>query len=366
MSYSMQNWGRIHNKTGLSFLSIPLLFASLPYKVAVKLRTLAYYHGILRQKHLPGIVISIGNITTGGTGKTPAVMMMAGWAIRDGYNVAVLSRGYGGNYKQDILEVSDGRQVLAGPEEAGDEPFLLATRLKGVVVIVSKNRYQAGLQAIRKYGSNFFILDDGFQHIQLARDVDIVLVDASNPFGNRHLLPWGPLREPVSHIRRAHICVFTHGPDIPQETMRKIYSYNKNISFFFARHLPEEIVFPNSKRTKQIDFLEKKSVVAFAGIAHPTAFKKTLLDQGANILYFKGFPDHYSFTEADVNFLLEQKKRLGAEYLITTEKDWSRLIPFCRDRSDIAILRIKFAIIPEQRGTFFNRLDEIVKNKTDG
>ncbi len=363
--YPIQDWDRIHNKTRLSVSTLPLLFASLPYRTAVKLRTLAYCRGVIKQQRLPGIVVSIGNITTGGTGKTPAVMMMAEWGRKQGYNVAVLSRGYGGKYRQEILDVSDGKQILAGPEDSGDEPFLLAARLKDVAVIVSRNRYKAGWHAIRRYGSNFFILDDGFQHLQLARDIDIVLVDTSNPFGNGHVLPWGPLREPVSHIRRANICIFTHSADFPTGIIEKISRHNKNLSFFFAEHLPEEIVFPGSNEREQVDFLNKKTVIAFAGIAHPAAFKKTLLDHGADMLYFKRFPDHYSFSGTDVGFLLEQKKRLGARYLITTEKDWSRLIPFCKDRSDIAILRIRFAITPEHKDPFFRKITELIKEHKD-
>jgi len=365
MTFSFKlDWHRIHNKTGVSLGTLPLSLISLPYETGVRLRAWAYKHRLLKGKRLPGMVISIGNLTTGGTGKTPAVMMLAKWAQGIGYKVAVLSRGYKGTYKHDILEVSNGKQILADSKEAGDEPFLLAASLQGIPVIVSKKRYNAGLYANRKFGSDFFILDDGFQHLQLERDLDIVLINTSRPFGNRHLLPWGPLREPLEQLKRADICIFTRLPDVQtgQRVQAEIQRHCPHGLFFFAKHLPDEIVFPAAKKVQPVDFLKGKRVVAFAGIADPATFRQTLVDLGIEPVYFKGFQDHNAFNTSALETIVRMKKKAAAEYIVTTEKDWVKLISSSLNRPDIACLRIKFRIQPDQEEKFFH----LIKTRIQG
>ena len=207
--FSAPDWSRIHNRTKWNSWTLPLSVCSFFYGAGVRVRLRRYYSGALKVRRLPGFVVSVGNLTAGGTGKTPAVVMLAEWAAREGAKVAVLTRGYGGSHGREVLEVSDGKEVRLEPFLSGDEPCLLAKRLDGVPVIVANERYKAGLYAHGKFGSDFFILDDGYQHIRLARDMNIVLLDALNPFGNGHLLPWGPLREPLREIRRADACILT-------------------------------------------------------------------------------------------------------------------------------------------------------------
>ena len=365
MTFSFKlDWNRIHHKKGISLGALPLSLLSLPYGMGLRLWAWAYKHRLLKGKRLPGIVISIGNLTTGGTGKTPAVMMLAKWAQGIGYKVAVLSRGYKGAYKQDILEVSDGKQILADSKEAGEEPFLLAASLKGIPVIVSKKRYNAGLHANRKFGSDFFILDDGFQHLQLERDLDIVLINTSSPFGNRHLLPWGPLREPIEQLERADICVFTRLPDVQtgQRAQAEIQRHCPHGLFFFAKHIPDELVFPAEEKVHPVDFLKEKRVVAFAGIADPETFRQTLVDLGIKPVYFKSFQDHHTFNTNDLETLVRMKKKVTAEYIVTTEKDWVKLIASSLNRPDIACLRIQFRIQPDQEETFFRALETITNS----
>jgi tetraacyldisaccharide 4'-kinase len=203
------DWGRIHHGESPGFWSPLLTVFSILYGAAVRFRVTIYKRRGFKKKILPGFVVSIGNLTAGGTGKTPAVVMLARWALNQGYRVAVLTRGYGRLSKAKVLEVSDGEVIKADCRESGDEPYLLAKKLTGVPVIISSKRFTAGTFAHRKFGANFFILDDGFQHLGLKRDLDLVLIDAIRPFGNGHLLPWGPLREPIDQLARAGALILT-------------------------------------------------------------------------------------------------------------------------------------------------------------
>jgi tetraacyldisaccharide 4'-kinase len=317
-----------------------------------------------KRKELPGFTVSIGNLTTGGTGKTPAAIMIAGWARAEGYNVAVLSRGYRGSYDKRVFVVSDGHDIKAGPDQAGDEPFLMARRLDGVPVLVSKDRYLAGLAARDRFGTDFFILDDGFQHLILKRDLDIVLIDASSPFGNGHLLPWGPLREPVKQLQRADAVIFSkYGPG------RNGYDAEKNFKerlegkvLFRADHRPEKVVFPLKGSAYGPEFLKGKRIAAFAGIARPEAFRETLISLGADLVSFTVFKDHHVFMADDFSRLTAEKEKAGAEYLITTEKDWVRLEGLRPEYPDMAFLEIEFAFV-SGREEFFNMVRERLKNR---
>ncbi len=340
------DWARIHG--GESFTPwVPLLAPlSLLYGAAVRLHVATALRG--KRKSLPGFVVSIGNLTTGGTGKTPAVHMLAEWACAQGFRVAVLSRGYGGRHRKGVLEVSDGETVFAGPEDAGDEPFLLAKKLRGIPVLTAKDRYSAGLLARRKHDSNFFILDDGFQHLTLKRDLDMVLLDAATPFGNGHLLPRGPLREPKSHLKRADAFIITrsHGPTGDGEIMAFCRKKFPHKPLFRSAHQPKTVVFPHSGKIFSSEHLKGMGVVAFAGIARPDVFKRTLTELGAEIRLFRRFRDHHTFTNQDILDLVRQKEALGADCLITTEKDWVRVERFVPHVSDMAYLTITFTLSP--------------------
>lgn len=358
----MPDWQEIHSRNGFSIITLVLAPLSLVYGFAVRLRLLLFR--IRRRHSLPGFVISLGNITTGGTGKTPAACMLAEWALNEGYKVAILSRGYGGRHKKGILEVSDGIDIMARPEESGDEPFLMAKRLKGVPILVAKNRYYAGIFAHKKLGSDFFILDDGFQHLTLNRDLDLLLLDYSNPFGNKHMLPWGPLREPIKQIRRAGGIIFTRseGKSGESNLENQIISAQKDTPVFHGRHSPVSVVFPGQDSIFETAFLQNKRIVGFAGIARPQALRKTLIRLGADVIFFKEFMDHHVYSPGELKELRDQYVLLNGDFLITTEKDWARMPKEWFKSKEAGFLRIDF-IISKESDLFYNLLKEKIEIK---
>ena len=380
--FAMPDWSIIHQERRFGRWSLPLAFFSLLYGVGVRFRLKAYEKGIFRGKSLPGFVLSVGNITAGGTGKTPAVAMLAQWAVGEGHRVAILSKGYGGRYKQKVLEVSDGKHIYADSQVAGDEPFLLARGVSGSPVVISKNRYLAGMYAYKKFGSDFFILDDGFQHLGLKRNLNLVLIDASEPFGNARLLPWGPLREPLSQLGRADAFILTRfsrsqsaertpvehpkwdpsstgqggqsaesgrqeagsGEQGGQRTLAFLKERFPLTPVFCADHVADKLVFPLSGLVHDAGFLKKKRVVGFAGIAHPEYFEETLNGLGADVVRFRGFRDHYLFNGKDLDELIRVKEKTGAQYIVTTEKDWMRIASVSPVYADLAYLSIRFVL----------------------
>jgi tetraacyldisaccharide 4'-kinase len=305
-------------------------------------------------KELPGFVVSIGNITTGGTGKTPAVVMLSRWAKENGYNVAVLSRGYGGSYNNESEIVTDGKSILVSPDISGDEPWMMANTLKGVPVIVSRKRYMGGIRAHQSFGSNFFILDDGFQHISLKRDMDIVLLDAKNPFGNGHLLPWGPLREPLSGLKRADTFILSRSGDISPADHE---SYFSGKPLYRGDHIPDRIILPNSGKEYDPSFIKGKRVTAFSGIAEPETFKESLLNLGADVVSFSAFGDHYPFSRNDIENVRKKHEALRGEIFITTEKDWARIKDIAADIEYIACLTIDF-VFKSGEEDFFKSIEK--------
>jgi len=312
-------------------ISIFLYPFSLLYEFVVRLRLLLYKRSILKSYHLPGFVLSIGNITVGGTGKTPLVIKIADLLKKRGISAGIISRGYMRKSKE-ILIVSDNTDVF----HSGDEPYLMARKLRDTVICVGRDRRKAGELLSKKYGIDFFILDDAFQNLKIKKDMDIVLIDGNDPFGNKRLLPSGPLREPISQLKRADIFVIMRKKVVPPEL-----SFKKEK--FFGRYIAKRIVFLND--SFPVEFLKDKKIVSFAGIARPKRFLNTLKEIGAKVLYFKDFPDHFWFSKRDIEILLDIKKRLEAEYLITTEKDWVR-IP---KKEDIGYLEIDVDIEGQER-----------------
>lgn len=354
------NWSGIHERRSISPTTLPLAPLSYLYGLGVRLRLTAYQRK--KRRSLPGFVVSIGNLTVGGTGKTPAACMLAQWALDEGYRVAVLSRGYGGWYRGKVLEVSDGNRVNAGPLEAGDEPYLMAKKLQGVPVIVSPKRYLAGQFAHKKFRTNFFILDDGFQHLALKRDLDLVLLDASNPFGNGYLLPRGPLREPVTELKRTDAFIITRsGPDGSiDELIDDLKNRYPSKPIFRSDHLPEKIVIPSRRLVKNVDLINGRDIMGFAGIARPDVFMKTLTELGAELVFFKVFRDHHPYQSREIQELMTEKRRLKADYLLTTEKDWVRMENFVPAYPDLAYLTIKFSLL-DDREKFFRMVNEKAK-----
>ncbi|MDA8432961.1 MAG: tetraacyldisaccharide 4'-kinase [Nitrospiraceae bacterium] len=283
------------------------------------------------RKQLPCRVVSIGNITTGGTGKTPATIAVAEEAIRRGLSPIILTRGYKGTAAGPCF-VTKGEGPLLSPGEAGDEPFLMAERLSGVPVVKCGSRYEGGVFALRELGisereypSRLFILDDGFQHRGLYRDRDIVLIDADLPFDNGRLLPLGRLREPLSGLGRADVVVLTKsGPGGAGDGLaglkQEIRSCNGRCAIYRAEHRPLSCRLSDGSE-KPIDWIAGKKVFGFCAIGSPESFRKTLLSAGAEITGFRPFRDHYSYRNEDISAIRDGAERSGAGWIVTTEKD---------------------------------------------
>jgi tetraacyldisaccharide 4'-kinase len=358
------DWTQVHQKKSSVLLSPFLAVCSILYGTGVKLRLSGYKYRRFKKKSLPGFVVSIGNLTVGGTGKTPSVIMLARWALKEGYRVAVLSRGYRGRYREKVLEVSDGEAIKADPQDSGDEAYLLARKLGGIPIVISRKRYIAGSFAYGKFGTNFFVLDDGFQHLELKRDLDVVLIDAASSFGNGHLLPWGPLREPIDQLARADIAILTRfsHQNSAQRTTDLFNEKFPEIPIFCADHEPEKVVFPQLNESHEPDFLKGKRVLAFAGLARPEVFRETLIRLGADLVYFRGFRDHYRFKPNEIKALIQMGEELGAQYLLTSEKDWVRMAAFAPMCPKMGYLSIAFTMVSDQDG-FFKMIKGAITSK---
>jgi len=297
------------------------------YSLGARTRRALYARGRLPVKRLPAPVVSVGNLTVGGTGKTPMVACLARIFQDRGLRLVILTRGYGGR-RGAVLKVSDGERLYHQPPEVGEEAYWLARSLPGVAVYTGACRYQAGLSAWEELRPRprLFLLDDGFQHFQLHRDLDLVLLDAEAPFGNGYLLPRGPLREPVSALAAAHLLVLTryraaaHEAVLSQlkETFPEKAVLTAAIEPVAARRYPGGAPAP-------LAALRDQPLLAFAGLARPGVFARTLKELGVNLTGFRAFPDHFPFSEADLARLSQEARARGAAALITTAKDWSRL-----------------------------------------
>jgi len=315
-----------------------LFIVSLVYGGLIKIRTEAYKQGIIKSKKLPCKVISIGNITVGGTGKTPMTIYVAELVQRLGYVVAVISRGYKGELEKIGGIVSNGKTVLMGSEKAGDEPFMLAGRLKNIPVIVGKDRFEAGMQAVKKFNPDVIVLDDAFQHLKLKRDINLVLLDAKRPFGNSNLLPRGILREPLSSLSRSNAFILTR-TDIASGSTESFTGINKYISFrpiYRTTHTlyinkvvegykDKTCIDVSKKLSFDLNILKGKSVFAFSGIAKNEDFKRSIEKNSCNIKGFVGYPDHHSYSDTDLSDLLQSAMAKNADFILTTEKDYARI-----------------------------------------
>ena len=340
-------------------LRLILSFLSLFYRAAVFVRNRMYDLGILKETMLPCKVVSIGNITVGGTGKTPAVIMLAKMLLAKGYRPAVLSRGYGGKAKSAVNVVSDGTIILMSQAEAGDEPIMIAKSAAGVPVITGPKRAETGRYAIENLKADVLILDDGFQHRGMHRDVDIVILDRERPFGNCRLLPGGPLREPPEALQRANLILWRDSvPDgrYPRYCELGIGVFLPVLSLYLE---PRDIVNAGTGEVYPLDNAKGKKVCAFAGIASPASFKRTLETLGWELAAFIEFPDHYPYTKDDISNIREQCAASSSDIIVTTEKDGVRLTDFPDFLGDVFLLRGEVQMLPtreEFERTIFERL----------
>ncbi|OGP54790.1 MAG: tetraacyldisaccharide 4'-kinase [Deltaproteobacteria bacterium RBG_13_52_11] len=325
----------------------PLLVISWIYGVIVRVRQTLYQRGLFKTRHLPCKVISVGNITLGGTGKTPLVVALARELRQRGWNVGILSRGYKGIKERIGGVVSDGERIYQTPVEAGDEPFMLAQMLSEVPVVVGKRRYEMGVHAYESFGMDVLLLDDGFQHLRLKRDVDIVLIDARSGFGNGHLFPRGPLREPLGGLRRSSIIVLTKAdPPTPfAEIEGVLRCHAPTIPLYHSRYKPVFLLEAASRKRFPPHFVQGKKVFAFAGIADPGYFVYLLKELGADVEKEIFFPDHYNYELKDLMVMREHRE--SVDLFVTTEKDFVKLQRLPLDDILLYILGIEQEILDE-------------------
>jgi tetraacyldisaccharide 4'-kinase len=310
----------------LSSLILPPLSAI--YSVVTRVRISSYKRGWLSVSKLSAPVISVGNLTTGGTGKTPLVDWVCKAVVHEtGKRVCVLTRGYGRANPQSQVVVSDGTRLLAAEREAGDEPYLLAQNLLGIAAVVSNpDRVAAGKWAIKNLGSEVFVLDDGFQHLRLVRDLDIVTIDATNPWGGGRLLPYGRLREPRASLSRAD-CIVVTRTEQAEDTLSLTKSVQRlagAIPVFTSRMMPSGIHRLNGESVNNDD-LPAQPVAAFCGVGNPESFFNQLRQEGYTAVFTRAFADHHDYSQGDLNQLIKEAKNHGATGLITTAKDALKL-----------------------------------------
>ncbi len=337
---------------------LAVLFAfSCLFRFVVAVRYWFYDLGILRRFPLGCQVISIGNVTAGGTGKTPVTEKFARELTAAGRKVAILSRGYRRKeapwwkraFTQVIeppLVVSDGHHVLLDAAVGGDEPYMLANNLPGVCVIVDRNRVKAGRWAIRHFGCDTLILDDGFQYQRLKHSLEVVLVDKTNPFGNGHMLPRGVLREPAKHISRADVIFLTKSDGDTAEVIADIREMNSKAEIIECRHAPRLLKDVWSREELPLEWLKGKTLATLSGIAVPQGFEDSLRRLGARVIWCERYADHHRYDASEIIYALNRTADLGAEALITTEKDAVRFpqlkttpVPCYYLRVDIEILK---------------------------
>jgi len=339
-----------------------LFLLSKVFLILVKLRRFLYDVRLLRDSTLGIQVIAIGNLTVGGTGKTPVVEKFARELQNQGRKVAILSRGYRSKpppLTKRLLDrvllrsdttpprvVSDGKSLLLDSETAGDEPYMLASNLRDVVVLVDKDRVKSGRYAIEKFGCDTLLLDDGFQYWKLAgRRRDIVLIDCQAPFGNEFLLPRGTLREPPSHLLRAGTIFITKSDGKTGSLRARIARLNPTAGIIECIHHPLYLEDVFTGEQVQLNLLKGRKVAALSGIAQPESFENSLVALGAELVYSKRFADHHRFTQQEVLNAVNRSKKRQAITIITTQKDAVRFPKIDRRDLQICFMRVEIKIV---------------------
>jgi tetraacyldisaccharide 4'-kinase len=342
---------------GLFLRPFSILFSGI-----VRMRLFLYSNRIiLRNKPLDCLVVVVGNLTVGGTGKTPVVERFAKELLKKGRKVAILSRGY--KSKQDSPKrnlqnwyglkditppriVSDGNEVFLNSEDAGDEAFMLARNLPGVVVLTDKNRVKAGRFAIEKFNVDTVILDDGFQYLHLKGQLNLLLVDQTNPFGNRCLLPRGILREPVRHLKRASYVFFTKSEIEPElEILQTVRKYNPHAEIIRCVHRPKYFEEVNGLKKEKLTFLHEFYVGVFCGIASPRGFEDLIERMSGEVRFKQRYLDHHKYSNQELDKMFQQAKNSGADVMVTTEKDAVRIPANYKPIIPLLFVRMEIEII---------------------
>ena len=358
--------------TPLRFLLIPL---SWLYGASVQLRNILYTRGVFKARRLPCRVISVGNIVVGGTGKTPAVIAIAKHLQREGMRVAILLGGYKRRVREKVTIVSDGEKVCVSPVESGDEAYMMAKHLSNVPIIVGKCRYSAGQVALERFKVDVLLLDDGFQHRQLARDVDILTIPTTHPFGSpEKLLPAGTLREPPTALQRADLILLTHAdtPNTSAHTEKLVKLLAPNIPVLTSTHQPTHL-YPLAVSNRQsavssqqegaslsenlfaenrppitnnydIKEIEGKRVLVVCGIGNPDAFVATLTRCSVASVELLAFPDHHVYTETDKQQIETAFQETAADLIVTTQKDEQKLAG-CRGEVILPLQKLPIVVL---------------------
>jgi tetraacyldisaccharide 4'-kinase len=324
--------------------------AEVVFRAAAAARGALYDAGILAATRASVPVVSVGNLAVAGAGKTPAVLAVAGRLLAAGRRPAVLSRGYGASRTDDRV-VSDGERVLLDAAEGGDEPVLLARRLPGLRVLCGADRGSLAGKAVA-LGADLLLLDDGFQHRRLRRDLDVVVLDAENPWGNGHCLPRGPNREPPSALGRAGLVWLAHVDRASPEALeglRRLAVRETGGAPVESRHAPLDLVDGRLEHPAPLADLSGRRVGLLTGVARPGSVRRTVEGLGAQVVREFAFPDHHPFTQEQVQGALEETSRAGGSFLVTTEKDAVRLPTGPAADGRLRVLRVDAEILAGSR-----------------
>jgi len=319
------------------------------YGFIIRLRLWLYRMHFLPSRRLPLKVISVGNLVAGGSGKTPHAALLARYLQKKGIKVAVLSRGYRGTKMKKGAIISDGRSLLGSVQDGGEEPYWLAQKLSGVPVVVGKDRYRSGMLCVEKWHPDWVILDDGFQHLRLKREINILLLPGHRPLGSERLLPLGALREPVKEMRRADIILITHAerldPNEGNELVENIRSHTPSTPVFFSEHNPTILWGYQDKKVFSPSWLEGKSLLAFCGLADPESLNFSLKQLKADPVQLVQFPDHHYYQEKDKRSLETLSRSLKINLLVTTEKDALKLGEWKPDDLQVLVLGVEAQVL---------------------
>jgi tetraacyldisaccharide 4'-kinase len=331
---------------------------SIVYRALVLFHPLPYQTGLRRRRRLETPVISVGNLTVGGTGKSPTVQYLCKGLVRRGWNPAALSYGYGGSLHGRFGIVADTSGVRLTPETAGDEPVMLAASLPGVAVLICKDREKSGRSAIRELGANIMVLDDGFQVWNLERNLDVVLLNAGNPFDNGRTLPAGRLREPLSALKRAG-CIMAVGVWKPEEQDAMLTKVHKVTSapVYFGKFVPSAVVSLKKGMAMPLHSIRDKRVFALSTIANPGAFEDSIVETGAVIFGRERLPDHHLYSARDISRINRSAMDSGADFIVTTDKDAVKLDA---DRLDLPVMVLRIELKLDDEAGFW----KLVAGKT--
>ncbi len=327
---------------------------TLPYSAVLNIRNALYKSGIVKSTRLPVKVISIGNITTGGTGKTPLVEFSVKYLSEIGKKVAILSRGYGGNSSsQESNEI------------VNDECLALKENIQDVPVLAGRDRVKNGKKAINEFGVDCVVLDDGFQHFKLKRDLDIVVIDALNPFGGGNLIPRGILREPLKNLKRADLFIISHCNQSNEQTIKSIYTtlnrINSDAPVCESNHSPVHIDNIIDGSILETEWLKGKRIYALSAIGNPESFAFTLKELDADLIRHRVFSDHHNYTQAEIDDVTSEAQSLGAEAIIVTQKDMVKIRKM--NIKDVNILSLKIEIQITKGIDFFKEaMDRVLKS----